>query len=425
MRILITNVYSWKNKGDAAIVLSLLDDVRRQFPNCHLAISSTDPDNLDRYQAQEHYKSVVAIFKNRFPINRSTFLGRLLYNIHHVSFRFRMNIFIALSKLGIHPYFLFSDEMAFKIRSYATFDLIIACGGGYLLQTSKLPKLDRWFRIHGSLLFAYDFYLAKTFNKPYILYNQSIGPFCRRTDFMAYIRFLKNANVVLCRESLTYQRLKDAGMCNIKQVADIAFHLVSKHSNLLSKYIKKNDGIKIGFTVRKWLDSNRQGFYENAIAEFIQNVLSQDGKAQFFFMPQVHYSGGDDDDSIVSQRIINKLPNQSSGSVHLIAEDLHPSELKHAIGQMDYFVGTRMHSNIFSLSMGIKTIAIAYEPKTIGIMKDLGLSQYVIPMENVSDENLLALFCDIQEDQNYMSILSNNLEQIKRLAICNLKLFAK
>lgn len=425
MRILITNVYSWKNKGDAAIVLSLLDDVRRQFPNCHLAISSTDPVNLDRYGVQEHFQSVLTIFKNRFPIIRSTFSGRLLYNFHHVLFRFRMNIFIALSKLGIHPYFLFSDEMAFKIKSYAKFDLIIACGGGYLLQTNKLPKLDRWLRIHDPLLFAYDFYLAKAFNKPYILYNQSIGPFCRRSDFMAYIRFLRDAKVVLCRESLTYQRLKEAEVSNIKQVTDIAFHLAPKASNLLTKYITKNDGIKIGLTVRKWLGSDRQDFYENALAKFIRTVLFQDGNAQFFFMPQVHYPEGGDDDSIVSQRIRNKLPRKFLGSVHLIAEDLHPAELKHAIGQMDYFVGTRMHSNIFALSMGIKTIAIAYEPKTAGIMKDLGLSRYVIRMEKINAENLLSLFSEIQEDKNYLSVLSTNLEQVKQLAICDLQLLIK
>ncbi|NQT55509.1 MAG: polysaccharide pyruvyl transferase family protein [Desulfobacteraceae bacterium] len=314
--------------------------------------------------------------------------------------------------------------MALKIKSYANFDLIIACGGGYLLQPGKLPKLDRWLRIHDTLLFAYDFYLAKAFNKPYILYNQSIGPFFRRSDFMAYIRFMRDAKVVLCRESLTYERLKEVGVSNIKQVADIAFHLAPKHSNLLTKYTKKMDGTKIGLTVRKWLDSNRQDFYENALAEFIRNVLSQDDKAQFYFMPQVHYPVGDDDDSIVSLRIRDKLPTNLSKSVHLITEDLHPAELKYTIGQMDYFVGTRMHSNIFALSMGIKTIAIAYEPKTVGIMKDLGLSRYVIPMEESDGDNLLSLFNELHEDVNYLSVLSTNLEYIKQLAFCDLKVFA-
>ncbi|NQT55506.1 MAG: polysaccharide pyruvyl transferase family protein [Desulfobacteraceae bacterium] len=422
-KILITNVYSWKNKGDAAIVFSLLDDVRRQFPDCHLAISSTDGDSLDQYGIKEHYQSVLKIFKKRFPIKYPNLLGRLLYAFHHVLFRFRLQVFSALSKIRIYPYFLFSDEMSSKIRSYAKFDLVIACGGGYLLQPRRLPKLDRWFRVHDAILFAYDFYLANIFNKPYILYNQSIGPFYRQSDFLAYVNFLKDARIVLCRESLTFDRLADIGLKNIRQVADIAFHLAVKPSNILSRYTNNKNGIKIGLTVRNWLDNTGQNLYENALREFIRNVLSLRDDAQFFFMPQVHYSAAGDDDSIVSQRIYNNLPDNLLQSVYLISEDLHPSELKYAIGQMDYFIGTRMHSNIFALSMGVKTIAIAYEPKTTGIMKGLELTQYVIPMEEVTADSIFSLFNKATIDNNYLPMLKIGVENMRQLAICDLHSF--
>lgn len=76
---------------------------------------------------------------------------------------------------------------------------------------------------------------------------------------------------------------------------------------------------------------------------------------------------------------------------------------------MSYFIGTRMHSNIFALSSGIKTLAISYEPKTEGIMKDLGLSEYVIKIENVNSRILNEKFNKLISDDNYQKKLNESL----------------
>ena len=55
---------------------------------------------------------------------------------------------------------------------------------------------------------------------------------------------------------------------------------------------------------------------------------------------------------------------------------------------MDYFVGTRMHSNIFATSMAVPTTAIAYEKKTNGIMETVGLQNYVVEINDITAEEL-------------------------------------
>ena len=71
--------------------------------------------------------------------------------------------------------------------------------------------------------------------------------------------------------------------------------------------------------------------------------------------------------------------------VHIVEEDLTPGELKWLYGHMDAFVGVRMHANIFALASNVPIVAIAYEPKTAGIMRTIGLSDYVLDILTLTE----------------------------------------
>lgn len=58
------------------------------------------------------------------------------------------------------------------------------------------------------------------------------------------------------------------------------------------------------------------------------------------------------------------------------------------IGYMDLFIGTRMHSNIFALSMHVPTVAIGYRHKTRGIMEMLQMENYVCDVSNIRFEDI-------------------------------------
>lgn len=54
----------------------------------------------------------------------------------------------------------------------------------------------------------------------------------------------------------------------------------------------------------------------------------------------------------------------------------------------DYIIGTRFHSLIFSLSEHVPEIAISYDGyKSVGIMKDMKLDDYVIDIADVTEKN--------------------------------------
>ena len=87
---------------------------------------------------------------------------------------------------------------------------------------------------------------------------------------------------------------------------------------------------------------------------------------------------------------------------------------------MDYFVGTRMHSNIFSLSEGIPCLAISYDPKTDGIMELFDLSDYVIDINEIDTKKLVQTFKKlVQNQEKVKSKIDKKLINIKDNAFEN------
>lgn len=67
---------------------------------------------------------------------------------------------------------------------------------------------------------------------------------------------------------------------------------------------------------------------------------------------------------------------------------------------LDFLIGTRFHSVIFSLTAEVPTLVIAYEHKADGIMKDLGLDKWVIKMENVDSLSIADTFTRLYEEKD-------------------------
>lgn len=407
--ILVSNIYSWKNKGDAAIVISMLDDIKSQFPDAKLTLSTIDKDDNEIYG---NYKYRLNIFNYVLKNNDS----KLLITLKIFFFLIRFNIFSLFNNLGIKPYFLFSKSLSNKIREYNKFDLVIACGGGYLLTRTNGGILPL-------MLFAYDFYISKIFNKPYILYNQSIGPFYKKWHSNLIKPFLINSKKIILREEISFKRLKKLNFSNIVLSSDIAFNLETTETKILNNHSFSTQNLNFGLTVRNWLAPNQQLIYEKEIASFIIKTLSNEKNAFFYFIPQVIFSNMNDDDLVISNKIFELIPKEHKSRVVVLNMNLNPKELKYIISQMNYFVGTRMHSNIFALSSLTKTIAIAYEPKTTGIMKMLKLSSYVINMEDVDSDKLFKLYLKLKSDNEYLKILRDRINYVKIQSISDLKSF--
>ncbi len=379
-RVLITNAYSARNRGDAAIILGMIESLRRTavFRDAEIRISSADyPADCKPYPvpAVRSFHSLKNAFSRSSSANLLFFLLVLL----------PLSLLWALGwRVGRHDLPL-PVKLRELLRTYADADVVIAAGGGYLYTTSA---------IHGNIVLlvnVYSFFFAVLLGKPVCLYAQSIGPFAGSWQRWFIRRALSRVALVEVREAVSRRLLDGWKMATpVREVADAAFLLEARPPDAGFDLAGGSGGPTVGMTVRNWFrDREQQAGYEATAASFVGWLVENRG-AEVVFLPQVTFDDGLDDDRVTARRVAASVARHDR--VRIVEDELAAAEIKWLCGRMDFVVGTRMHSNIFALSCGVPTVAIAYQPKTEGIMSDLGLAECVVPIGGMELEELQRAF---------------------------------
>lgn len=386
MKITIISAYTWFNKGDAAILLGTLKELEEYYSDfdedVEFNILSFTPD-VDRKKYKDISPNVNIVTSN-------------LFNPYPVK-KDKKNKLKAIFKMGLQFINMFILQLfSFKklisryegLKICANSDLVIVCGGGFLGGNK-----------YNSLMHIAQLFFVNKLEVPKILWGTSIEPPTKKILKNITEGQLKKLDYILPREKVTLNYLASWYPEN-KTVftPDMAFKTpyqqTEKSMEIINKIKLEAKGkTTIGITMREWnfpksLDSKADK--ENYESSLVQLIDKYSADSVFVFIPQVIMSG--DDDRIFANHIKNKL--SSKDSLIVLEEDFSPYELKWMISQFDQFLGTRMHSNIFSSTMKLPPVAIAYESKTNGIMHNLDLDDYVIDIEGVSVsklDNLLIL----------------------------------
>lgn len=380
MKILVTNAYSARNRGDAAIVEAMVRELRSRpaFADAEVAISSAaGPEEPGYPEPVVHsFTSLKRLLSGKPFLQGLGFLA-VIYP--------QTLLWIAGRRfLGIDlPVW---STLRSLLRDYDAADLVVAAGGGYLYTRSA----RRGYAVLLSVIYGY--HGAALLGKPTCLFSQSVGPFAGRLQAWLVKRSLHGVRLVLAREEGT-RRLLDSwagrGMPRVEAAADAAF-LFDEATAPAGLPPRAGDGIRVGLTVRRWFpDQGQQAGYEERMGRFARRLAEEMG-ADAWFLPQVTYGAGGDDDRETARRV--RAAAGDSPRLHLVEDELSPAEMRGFCGAMDVFVGTRMHSNIFALSMGVPTLAVGYQPKTAGIMAQLGLERFVLPIELLTAERLWERF---------------------------------
>lgn len=377
-KITITNAYTWHNKGDAGILLGIISTLKKEFMNEKLEInilSFTPNIDSENYCKDDCIKNVYSNILNPHPYKHTKF-GKL---IAIVKLFFRMIYLYFGSKVFLK--YLVYKEKSLKILSES--DFIVVCGGGFLGGN----KLD-------SFIHLYQLYMNTLFNKKVIMMGTSIEPMRNNLIKKYTEKVLLKIDYIYAREKITYNYLKSF-MCQDKicLIPDMAFILEKKdYEPVLIKHLKAKQNILFGITVRKWNFPNLSNTkvamynYKKSIVDTMIFFINKNN-AYFIFIPQVIVSTGND--IVVAKEIKEMLPKEYQRNFIIFDDDISPQEIKGLISNCNYFIGTRMHSNIFATSLYIPTVAIAYEQKTIGIMDTIGLSDYVININDIKGDKLI------------------------------------
>ncbi len=386
MKVLISNIYSYKNKGDAAIVLSTIKFFKEYIGATDITLlSDYYKENAEFY---DNYKNI----KPFYSLNKSK--CKLCKIIIFIITIIKIIITLPLILLFKKYFLIMFKNLNSTLREYYEADVIVACGGGYLYSGTSVISI-------GLIMHLLQIKVAKSFGKKIILFPQSIGPFNKKIDYILTKWALKEVDIICPREEVS-KELIDNIDCKSKilLIPDIAFMLDKKiPQEMVEKYNLDNSlNKKIGITAINYeyfIKGSDSNIYIDKMSKIINTLISLN--YDIYLIPQVVLNNYDND-FLISKRIMEKI---KSNNIYLIEESLSPMELKGFYSNMDYFIGSRMHSCILALDSKVNTIGLAYQYKTTGLYKYLNLENLCYDIQNFDADEIIEY------------VLSNEKEEIK------------
>jgi colanic acid/amylovoran biosynthesis protein len=396
-RILIINVYSTLNKGDAAIVMSQIQALRAACPEAEITVQSWNPEtdgaNLDCPVVGPFFDMVSERHPEWGPLRRHYHTASLFVKTWAEAKRRKRKNGRPGAGLpaGTHE----------ALDAYEGADLVVSVGGNFLYAYPG----------HNSFSFlkhCHQLLIAQAMGKPVVMLAQSLGPLDSPLFRRLLRRIVNRCKLVFVREELSAEFLRTLG-CRKEHVGltpDSAFLLSPAPAEEAGSYLAGAavpDGpIRIGVSVRHWeypgsADPDAQTRdYVQTMADTLDWMI-ETWDATVIVFPQC--ISPSQDDRTCARAIYEQTRHQDR--VILIEEDLDPSLIKALYGRMDLFVGTRMHANILATAMFTPTLAISYQPKTDGIMRMLGMEERKLPIADLTSEalrqKLTALWADRED----------------------------
>lgn len=215
-----------------------------------------------------------------------------------------------------------------------------------------------------------------------ILWSCSIEPSMLDGEML---RALRSHHLITAREGMTFRLLKNRGLTNVTQVADIAFSLPPKATGLgvEGDYVALNLSPLI---IRRAPDALEA--YQNLIGKILE-----DTRWSVVLIPHVLAAADNDCDAL-------KVLLRDDPRVWMASRDLSAAELKYLISKARFCVAARTHVCIAAYSSAVPTLAIGYSAKAFGIAEDLGQEDLVLDAAALNAPGLLDRFERLVEQED-------------------------
>ncbi|PQO32843.1 polysaccharide pyruvyl transferase family protein [Bremerella cremea] len=302
----------------------------------------------------------------------------------------------------------------FSPASHAQIALATKLGmGGFQPTIKKIRKMralldvsggDSFSDIYGQFRFdsiVGDKMLAISQGRPLILLPQTYGPFLTEKNRETASRVVREAKAVWARDERSLSIVRDLLGDHFdperhKSTVDMAFGLpVVQPEESIAKGIQdfaSAADVLVGLNVSGLLYQSPTGgvedfkflsSYREVIESLFRELLAQPG-VRILLVGHVgpnqfsEESAGSESDTSAMRSLLETVKVDDPDRAYLVPHYLNALQLKWAIGQCDWFCGTRMHSCIAGLSQGVPTGAIAYSDKTIGVFETASVGESVI-----------------------------------------------
>ncbi len=384
MKVLIINQCA-TNKGDRAVLFLVLKELERNGLK-DIVVSTTIPkyweDNPDVPDMEVKF---VPWGWGPGRKKNPSFLDKVTYRIksnirRRIIFPIIRNALLAGKKPGYISILCNKEYLNALDQS----DIVISTGGHHV------TTIIAGCMATGQIL---DMALALIYDKPLLLWSQSIGTF----DFkdpknkLMVQKILSEASQIFIRDIASELEIKKLGVSvdHVHKTRESVFGLYE----LVKARIKPSEreavmGLSV-WTGRK-ADPKVRQHYIDSLVMLVNHAIDAGYKILFFPMELEGY------DLPFLRDIMNNCQNKQRCK---ILEDW-PNTTEHinALSRCRIFTGHKTHSVIFSLTTATPLVAIAYHKKTVDFMTQFGIEDYAIPEENLTGSRLIEIFDNVNSN---------------------------
>lgn len=405
---LLSGAFLSCNLGTAAMAFSTIDLLKKNFANCHICVLSTRSTKDRLLYPDQHIQH-----DSRTSLHGMLILLRsILWWVVHRIFRKDLKCLRHDQECNVY----FQANLLIDLSG----DTITEDYGPLVLFSHCIPIL-----------------IANCFGKPVVLFGQTIGPFTWSKPFMRWL--LKRCNFIIARDEFTYSYLQELGMAynHLGSSIDMAF-LLGTASASQARAIQAETGynperrLTLGMTVSRQFKNfvekhsqrpSNKGFFDT-MSEVIDRFIETHNAQVVLF---AHVTGPTErlDDRVISHELRRHC--RHADRVIVIDKDLNPRAIKALIARCNIFCGSRMHSNIAATTSGVPTIAMAYSVKSRGIMKRMGMEDWVVEIPQLTTKYLFKRLNDLLAHSDDIRVqleacmpslreqAANNIEVIKHI----------
>jgi len=369
LRVVVIGDHHAANRGDQAIVKGLLRAAREAYAQPETTILSNNP--------------AAATYFTGCPAVESTFFGWDLRQ------RIKRRLVLAWPNRSLRPLAALplGKQTLAGLELLSQADVVLMKGGSFLTSAYGLAVLI-WFDL---------LEIAMSLGKPVAVCGQSIGPLDESALKRAARRILPRVNRLIIREqdSLRFVQNELGRFDNTLHLPDTAFFMAPNQDfdpaealrqegiNPASRPIVTMSVRDLGTFLGPSSVSLSQGDYEATMAHAADHLVDRYGCHVIFAGTCTEIFNYPNDDRVIAMRVVNRMRNRSG--------EYTAEELSAIYGLAELNVGTRLHSNILAMLCGTPCCAIAYEHKTSGVFRDLGLADWWIGIDRLTVNDICGL----------------------------------
>lgn len=303
---IISGYYGYRNIGDDALLMSIINDLKRYKPDIRLMILSKAP----------------AVTSKDF-------------NVASISRFSMLRIFRAMKNTRAFIY-----------------------GGGNLLQDNTSTR---------SLFFYLSMvWLAKKHRLKIMFYANGIGPLKKKVNRLLTKEIMNQVDVITLRETLSFEELRslDIGKPKILLTSDAALTVTDGRDNI-DTGIRQQLGLHkdkplLGVSLRKYPGNENVEHekYESVIARAIDIMAEKYGAWPVLF-PMQHPN-----DVPILENVAGKMTSKCT----VVKEKLNIFQTYDLISGMHMLLGMRLHALVFAAVASVPMVGLVYDPKIEGFL---------------------------------------------------------